>query len=309
MYQLRTNGLKAVKPRTGTRFGGGMGFAISAHLPVEPTRVVTTAADALFGLNAPGRWAVSDPSSDERDLRVVSWSQFHAVTAGRALLHRLGDYSDALLVAGCDRPAATAMTRLFKRVAPFIGSTSGPDDELDGALLLAGLREPQNRSRHCFQTNYLGPRYSEYFAHADFRLIWIVREPRAAVFSMLNERQRSRPRHADLTLADRRSVSTGASRLEQACAMYVATIEQTLELKQRLGRRIAIVDYDDLVIDRTRLLPALCRFTAVDYDKQLLGHLHGKSARRGLLTSWEAAIVDNLTRPAYHRALAASQIF
>ena len=276
-------------------------------LPVEPIRVVTTTADAFFRPAGPAHWRQLDPTFDERDGLVASWPRFHAATAGRALFARLGDYPAALLIAGCDRPATTAITRMFKRVPCFAGSDWGHDDELEGALLLAGLREPQHSERHCFQTSYVGARYAEYFAHADFRLIWLVREPRAAVFSLLGERQRARPTSAEP--ADDQPTSTGGSRLEQACATYIATVRQTLELKQRLGKRIAVIDYDALIADRARLLRALCRFAAVEYDQRLLGHLHGKSTRRGILASWEAAIVDSRALPAYRRALEAAQNF
>jgi len=99
-----------------------------------------------------------------------------------------------------------------------------------------------------------------------------------------------------------KSPSQGASRLEKACATYLASIRQTLELQERLGERIAIVDYDELAAERAQLLPALCRFASVPFDNHLLRHLHGKSVRKGLLASWEATVIDQLTLPAYRRA-------
>ena len=100
----------------------------------------------------------------------------------------------------------------------------------------------------------------------------------------------------------------GASRLEKACATYLASIRQTLELKERLGERIAVVDYDELAAERAQLLPALCRFASVPCDSHLLRHLHGKSVRKGVLASWEAAVVDQLTLPAYRRARVAATL-
>jgi hypothetical protein len=80
------------------------------------------------------------------------------------------------------------------------------------------------------------------------------------------------------------------------------------ELKERLGERAAIVDYDELAADRNRLLPALCRFAAVRYDASVLRHLHGKSVRKGTLASFEAAIVDQLAQPVYRRARGAGTL-
>lgn len=260
--------------------------------------MVTIATDALIRLNGLG--PRFDALVNEASPDVASWQQFYFATAERPLLARLSDYRDALLVAGCDWPAATAVTRLFKRLPCFADSRYGHDDELDGALLLAGLCEPQHLGRRCFQTNYVGQRLHEYFDHADYRLVWIVREPRAAICSLLGDRQRKSE------LAGGSACAQGASRLEKACATYLTLIQQTLELKQRLGSRVAIVDYDALTADRTRVLPALCRFASVGCNTELLSHLHGKSVRRGMLASWEASIVDELALPAYRSVLAAT---
>jgi hypothetical protein len=248
-------------------------------------------------LHVTQQWNLREPIEKDTQADIASWEQFHLATAQRPLLARLEDFRDALLIAGCDRPAATAVTRLFKRLSCFADSTCGHDDELDGALLLAGLREPEHPGRHCFQTSYVDGRFREYFDYSGYRLIWIVREPRAAVCSLLGDRQKKPGR------SGAPPPGQGTSRLERACATYVATIEQTLELKERLGTRVAIVDYDALAADRTRLVPALCRFASVECSAKLLGHLHGKSVRKGALASWETSIVDELALSAYRRAI------
>ncbi len=88
----------------------------------------------------------------------------------------------------------------------------------------------------------------------------------------------------------------------------MASIRQTLELKEQLGERVAVIDYDELSADRNRLLPALCRFASVGCNASLLRHLHGKSVRKGVLASFEAAIVDQLALPAYRRARCAATL-
>ena len=218
------------------------------------------------------------------------------------LLGQLDDFSDALLIAGCDWSATTAITRLFKRLPCFVDASWGHDDELDGALLLAGLRNRRSEGRHCFQTTYVRDGYHEYFEHYDYRLVWIVREPRAAVRSLLCDRQKTLPRRTELGLPGKSDAGHAASRLERACAAYVSSIVQTLELKAHLGQRMAVVDYDELAADRERLLPALCQFASVGCEPRLLRHLHGKSVRKGALASWEAGIVDQLALPGYRRA-------
>lgn len=242
------------------------------------------------------------------DEGIGSWADFYSAMADEPFLAKLDDYPEALLIAGCDWSATTAIARLFKRLPPFADSSWGHDDELDGALLLAGRRERRAFGRNCFQTTYVRDHYREYFAHDDFRLVWIVREPRAAVRSLLASRGRALPARNALGLSGKSAGGQGASRLEKACAAYLASIRQTTELKERLGERVAIVDYDELAADRNRLLPALCRFATVGWDAHVLRHLHGKSVRKGSLASFEAAIVDQLALPAYRRARASATL-
>ena len=242
------------------------------------------------------------------DHGINSWSDFYAALADEPLLAKLDDYPDALLIAGCDWAATTAITRLFKRLSCFADSSWGHDDELDGALLLAGRRERLATGRPCFQTTYMRERYREYFEHDGFKLVWVVREPRAAVSSLLANRERALPPRNALGLSGKSTGGQAASRLERTCAAYVASIRQTVELRERLGERVAVVDYDELAADRNRLLPALCRFASVSCNASLLRHLHGKSVRKGVLANFEATIVDQLALPAYRRARCATTL-
>jgi hypothetical protein len=271
--------------------------------------VVTIAADASRRLARHKRRAHFTELVQRRgDHGIASWAEFYAAMADQPLLARLDDYPDALLIAGCDWSATTAVTRLFKRLPCFADASWGHDDELDGALLLAGRRPRRTLGRHCFQTSYVGDRYREYFSHERFRLVFLVREPRAAVRSLLSSRERTLPPRTALGLAGKTAGGQGISRLEKACAAYLASIRQTLELKERLGERVAVVDYDELAADRLRLLPALCRFASVGCDARLLRHLHGKSVRKGTLASWEGSIIDDLALPAYRRARMAATL-
>jgi hypothetical protein len=270
--------------------------------------VLTIAADASLHLARHKRRAHFSSLIHGREGGVTSWSAFEASMADQPLLRKLDGFSDALLIAGCDWSATTAITRLFKRLPCFADASWSHDDELDGALLLGGLRGSRSDGRHCFQTTYVGERYREYFEHADYRLVWIVREPRAAVRSLLCSREKKFPRRTALGLPGKSSAGHPESRLERACAAYVSSICQTLELKARLGERMAVVDYDKLAADRERLLPALCRFASVGCDARLLRHLHGKSVRKGMVASWEARIIDQLAMPGYRRACVAEGV-
>jgi hypothetical protein len=247
---------------------------------------------------------------------VHSWAEFHDVVKqpDQPLLARLDDYDDSVLVAGAHRSGTTALARLLKRADGIADHCFGADDELDGALLLAGYVARQADGRHCFQTTYLNDRYTEYFEHDDFRLIWMLREPRSVVHSKLQSWKRSGSKRSfddrEAKALDRDGVrgaraggSSGYSRLDKACAAYVAKTEQTFALRERLGARMAIVDYDDLVAHREVLLPQLCEFADVPYDPELTRQLHGKHARNSdRLAAWEARHVDDLCAEVYRKA-------
>jgi hypothetical protein len=244
---------------------------------------------------------------------IRSWAAFNSIVKrpDLALLAKLDDYSDAILVAGCQRSGTTALARLLKRADGMIDHTFGHDDELDGALLLAGYATRSIDGRHCFQTTYLNDRVGEYFEHRDFRLIWMLREPRSVVYSMLNNWKRGALNRlfeacgaAVLARAGAAPSWLGPSRLAKACASYVAKTAQTALLCERLGERIAVVDYDELVANKHALLPKLCEFVGLAYDARLADALHARSvAKREQLGFRDAGYVDRFCSAVYAHAL------
>lgn len=237
---------------------------------------------------------------------ITTWAQFHRIVRRPdcALLERLDEYPDSVLVAGCQRSGTTAVARMLKRARGLADYSFGHDDELDGALLLAGYVDQFTTGKHCFQTTYLNDHFHEYFEHDGFRLVWILREPRAVVYSMLHNWKRgalnrlfdaSGIRRID-TVEKSRSILRrwlGPSRLDKACASYVAKTEQTFALRERLGTRMLIVDYEDLVARRIATLHSICHFAGVNWEPWMAGHFHGRSLRkRDGLAAWQAARID-----------------
>jgi hypothetical protein len=247
---------------------------------------------------------------------IDSWATFHSVVKqpNRPLLATIDDYADPIFVAGCQRSGTTALARLLKRAHGMVDHAFGHDDELDGALLLSGHATRDTAGRFCFQTTYLNDRFSEYFEHSGFRLIWMLREPRSVVYSMLhNWRRGALNRLFDAcgaeVLAQRAPqpkvrALLGPSRLDKACASYVAKTAQTFELRARLGSRIAVVDYGELVANKHELLPQLCAFAGVAYDPRLADKLHARSVgKRDRLGTRAGEYVDSFCAEVYARAL------
>ncbi len=246
--------------------------------------------------------------------RIRSWAQFHrhVKQPGRPLLARLGQFRDAVLVAGCQRSGTTAVARALGRADGVADHRFGPDDELDAALLLAGHVERALRGRCCLQTTYLNDRYPEYFEHENFKLVWVLRDPFSVVYSMLHNWKRGALRRLyDACgrdyLGRRASMLDGllVSRFEQACASYAAKLSQTFELAPRLpASRIIVIDYDDLVLNKHVVLPKIFEFAGLPIRDDLIEGLHAKSVRRGSrLPERMTARVEEICVPIYERAL------
>ena len=246
---------------------------------------------------------------------VATWAQFHRIVKRpeRALLARLDDYEDAVLVAGCQRSGTTAVTRVLQAALGMPPLSFCRDDELAGALLLAGQVEDARTGRQCFQTTYLNDRVDEYFEHTDYRLIWIVREPVSVIHSMVFNWKRGalkRLYHACGRNGSDRELRAfgpfdrwlGPPALEMACASYVAKTRQTFVLYRRLRDRMQIVDYRDLMLDKQRVVPSLCEFAGIDPASAPLEMLHSRSIGRD--SAFPDGIAEKIQRtcaPLYDR--------
>jgi hypothetical protein len=190
------------------------------------------------------------------------------------------------------------MARLIRRSAGITDLRPSPDDELEGALLLSGHSAQITRGRFCFQTTYLNDRAREYLEHFDFRLIWVLREPRSVVYSMLFNWKRAAlnrlyddcgATHAIHSAARLRlSPNLRPAPVERACASYIAKTEQAIMLSNVLGERMLIVDYNDLVQHKRTLVPRIFEFAQLQYEPELLEYLHDRSLHRGPLLSASA---------------------
>lgn len=251
------------------------------------------------------------------NLEPASWREFAARIrrSGRPLLQRLGDFTDPVLVAGCQRSGTTMLARVIGGSDGMARYRRGRDDELDAALILSGAVAHQPRGRYCFQTTYLNECYREYLEHAGrFRLIWVLRNPYAVVWSMahhwgrfaFNELFES----CGSTLLcgpDRRRYELfgawAVGRVRRACLAYNGKVSQVFCLARGLGSQgLAVVDYDDLVRDRATLLPALYDFIGLPYRPRYAAAITPRQGRR--LSAAAQALVEELSVPLYSSARA-----
>jgi hypothetical protein len=255
----------------------------------------------------------------KREEQITRWQDFAAKvrSTGQPLLRRLEEFPNSILVTGCQRSGTTMVSRLITRSDGMTKYWFGPDDELDAALILSGWGPHESKGRYCFQTTYLNERYREYFGMSDsHKVVWILRNPFSVVHSMLHNwkdfalnelfvacgtgylRPKERSRYGWLGIH-------GVSRLVRACCAYHGKVSQLFEIRARLpAGRLMVLEYDELVLQRETVLPALYRFLEVPYRPEYAAEIRSTSighARR--LSRRERAVVADRCASTYEQAL------
>lgn len=257
-------------------------------------------------------------SPEKRSCAIQSWEQFarDVRSGGCSLLRRLPDFPDAILVTGCQRSGTTILSRVITRSAGMANFWFGRDDELDAALILSGAVPHSLPGRHCFQTTYLNECYGEYReAVAEQKVIWVLRNPRSVVHSFINNWGRFAFNElfrdcgtTALSSRDRKRYDVtgrwGMSRLVRACYSFNAKVSQLFTLKEHLSEdQLLVVEYDDLVGSKTRVLPEIYGFIDLPYDESYADLIHGRSVGKSVkLGDKQRRLVDELCGPVYTRA-------
>lgn len=247
-----------------------------------------------------------------------TWPAFARRVRGgqEKLLPRLDDYPDSVLVTGCQRSGGTMLARVITRSQGMVNYWFGKDDELDAALVLSGWAKEPCRGRYCFQTTYLNECYPEYFEHPGHRIIWSLRNPHSVVYSMVYNWKNFALDELFLTCgygemdhADRirfqRFGLLGIPRLRRAAYAYNGKVGQLFALKRGYpADRLAVLEYDQLVREKTRLLPDLYQFIGLPYQSQYADPISPRSLnKKDGLKAGEARVVDEICMPVYRAAL------
>ncbi len=190
------------------------------------------------------------------------------------------------------------------------------DDELDGALILSGEEDHIAKGRYCFQTTYLNECYSEYFLHCgnNFKLIWLLRNPRSVVYSLLHNWKRFALNELfqgcgisllsnDLHRRYDRFGLLAVNRLTRACLSYNAKISQVNDIANTLGPdMVMVVDYDDLVINKQVMLPEIYNFINLPYKSEYADEIRESSLKKAeKLSSRERVMIDEVCMPVYEK--------
>jgi hypothetical protein len=251
---------------------------------------------------------------------ITHWLSFgeQVRSNGRPLLQRLDEFPHSVLVTGCQRSGTTMLSRIITESDGMINYWFGQDDELAAALILAGVVEhqPQPEGRYCFQTTYLNERYAEYFAYnGRHKIIWVLRNPYSVVYSMCYNWKRYALDELFMAcgvdhlaglcqwrykLLGRRGISPG----KRACYAYAGKVSQLFELQKKLDQdTLLVIDYDDLVQNKTTHLPQIYDFIQLPYRPVYADKIHAKSLSKARqLNTAESRHVEQICMPIYTRA-------
>ena len=248
---------------------------------------------------------------------IRSWAEFDRRIRheDRPLFARLDRFRDSILVSGCQRSGTTAISRLLTSSPQMTDFQFSKDDELDAALILSGWIDYESEGRHCFQTTYVNNSFPEYAEHTGYRLIWVLRNPSSVVLSMLTNWRRGALNRlfqhcGQQLLSDderRRYERFGAfvvAPLRRACLSYTAKVRQILQIKRFLDdQHLLVIDYDDLVTQKSSQLPRLFEFARLPYSVEYLHGLHDSSLRKAEnFYKKHHDALDPLCSSAYHEA-------
>ncbi|MEM7208538.1 MAG: sulfotransferase domain-containing protein [Pseudomonadota bacterium] len=250
--------------------------------------------------------------------KIKTWENFNRRIRhiGVNLLRELGKYENSIFVAGCQRSGTTAVTNALNLSSDFGKYKFTRDTELDAALILSGFHEVA-KGRYCFQTTYLNEQFTEYFAHSNFKLVWVLRRPVPVVRSMLHNWSLSSLDRLYEGVGKRYLEDVGGpkpklfgddsvSHLQKACASYIAKVSQTQILLSKLGKeRMLIVDYDDLLSeDGPVILANLYEFADVSYDASYLEYFGKRTTRPNTkkLNQSDERFVQSTCEPTYSKA-------
>lgn len=247
-----------------------------------------------------------------------TWPAFAREVRGTqaSLLTRLDDFPDSVLVTGCQRSGGTMLARVITQSEGMVNYWFGKDDELDAALVLSGRVPHQSSGRHCFQTTYLNERYPEYLDHPGHRIVWSLRNPQSVVYSMVYNWRRFALNelflqcgYGQMDYRDRvrfqRFGLFGIAPIRRAAYAYAGKVAQLFYLREHYpADRLTILEYDQLVRDKTRLLPALYQRIDLAYRDAYADPISERSlGKKDRLSADERAVVEDLALPVFERAL------
>jgi hypothetical protein len=251
--------------------------------------------------------------------QISSWRMFsHQVRLKNCcLLKSLDQYPNSILVSGCQRSGTTMLTKLISSHEEINQYFSGPDSELEAALILSGHKQLSPSGRYCFQTTYLNDCYKEYFLHdTGHTIIWSVRNPVSVVHSMIHNWRFFALNELFLSCGDKQLFKNNINnmlfsiinrdRLIKACASYIGKNNQIYDIISTIkNNRVLVVDYDILLKEKFKILPKLFEYLGLLYRPTLSTIIKKPSPNKKKIrfTSKEIDTIKELCDDTYRNVL------
>lgn len=249
---------------------------------------------------------------------ITSWKDFARLvrSKGCRLLKQLDRFPNSILITGCQRSGTTILSRIITQSEGMVNYRCGKDDELDAALLLAGVNTTSQPGRYCFQTTYLNECYHEYYRFAgEHRIVWVLRNPYSVVYSMLYNWRRfafeELFKNCGLPLCEERVKRRyklfgkfGVSGPCRASHAYLGKTKQLIQLHSKIpARNLLVVEYDELVANREIILPLVYDFLDLPYQSVYASKLRTSSLdKKKFLKDREIRIIRQICEPVYNEA-------
>lgn len=261
-------------------------------------------------------------------IRSVNWLFFDWLvrSSKTSLLKRLPDFHNPVLVGGCQRSGTTAVTQVLSSAREITSFQFGIDNELDGALILAGAYDfkPGKSSRYCFQVTYLNDSLLELCGVQNaFKMVWVIRNPWSVVYSMLYNWRASAldqlyrnciTNPSDESVGGLQLLTGGNDarrRLMKACTCYCVRSSELFNLAgSHTDGKLLVFDYDLLVSEPKRILPEVFRFADITLEEVHFGMLHPKSVTKAIerFSDTERQLIEDTCYPTYSRCLQLTSI-
>jgi hypothetical protein len=249
---------------------------------------------------------------------ISTWVEFskQVRSKGCKLLKQLDYFPNSVLINGCQRSGTTMLARVIRESEGMVDYWTGRDDELDAALILSGYIAHQPRGRYCFQTTYLNQCYHEYYEHRNgHKILWVLRNPHSTVYSLLYnwpsralENAFRESVYLSLVGKDKWLYKLGGERyfsnLKKACLHYNWKVSQLFNLVPYLGsERISVIEYDDLVMNKEKVLPVIYEFIDLPYKASYAEKIQSSSLdKRKQLSKKEISTIKYICEDVYLRA-------
>lgn len=249
---------------------------------------------------------------------IYRWQDFIKRVRGNdyKLFAELPNFDRPILITGCQRSGTTMVSRIFAETEGMEKFQFGPDDELDAALILCGYVAQEKAGRFCFQTTYMYNQQEQYLENSgNQKIIWVVRNPYSVVYSMLYNWRRFALNElfegcgvAQLPAADQERFNRFGgwvfSQLTKACYAYCGKAAELAFLKSKVGPdELKVVEYDSLIQDKNRILPALYEFVGLDYQPAYAEKIKSSSVtKQDKLSKKQRETIQRICEPAYLNA-------